>query len=135
MEANQLKATELRPFNMLKVKGDSKDYYQVMAIDAINDKVYLNIPRNNWHDISKLKPIPLTEDILVKLGFEIDSVDRPILHADYKVINPITHDYMIELKNVGTGWFYRNGYFKIDYVHQFQNLYFALCGEELTFKN
>lgn len=67
MEANQLQATELRPFNMLKVKGDSKDYYQVMAIDAINDKVYLNIPRNNWHDISKLKPIPLTEDILVKI--------------------------------------------------------------------
>lgn len=81
------------------------------------------------------KPIPLSEDVLLRLGFEIDSVDRPILYADYKVMNPITHDYMIELKNVDTGWFYRNGYFKIDYVHQLQNLYFALCGEELTFKN
>ncbi len=65
-----------------------------------------------------LTPIPLTEDILLKCGFE-------------KALN---------------GWWdkdeifsYRDGYFgfgtnrhtKIDYLHQLQNLYFALTGEEL----
>ena len=30
--------------------------------------------------------------------------------------------------------FYKNGYFIIKYVHQLQNLYFALTGEELTIK-
>lgn len=122
MEANQLKATELRIGNYVSCQNWSP--YRIEAVD---------IHHCHYHP-EAYKPIPLTEDILVKLGFEIDSVDRPRLYADYKVINPITKDYMIELKNVGKGWFYRNGYFKIDYVHQLQNLYFALCGEELTFK-
>lgn len=126
---NQLKATELRPFNMLKVKGDSKDYYQVMAIDAINDKVYLNIPRNNWHDISKLKPIQLTEDILVKLGFEKTANPRELKYGDYSIlllneIRFVIYNYMENPPSV-----------KVSTVHQLQNLFFALTGEELTFKN
>ena len=152
---NQLKATELRLNNQVFFSDESEGVKNAIAtikgiedddmlkFTAINVKdnsteTRISISQNTiegWGELSQFSGIPLTEDILVKLGFEIDSVDRPILHADYKVINPITHDYMIELKNVGTGWFYRNGYFKIDYVHQLQNLYFALCGEELTFKN
>ena len=135
---NQLKATGLRIGNFI----NDNDNFTMQVVGLFKDEVLLDFDGNQGDffvytgkELELLKPIHLTEDILVKLGFEIDSVDRPILHADYKVINPITHDYMIELKNVGTGWFYRNGYFKIDYVHQLQNLYFALCGEELTFKN
>lgn len=69
------------------------------------------------------KPIELTEEWLLKLGFIIDNgwfkigylKLFPIRDLYYRAIVPITKD--------------------IKYVHQLQNLYFALTGEELTIKS
>ncbi|WP_312900207.1 hypothetical protein [Chryseobacterium taichungense] len=78
-----------------------------------------------------VKPIPLTEEWLLKFGFQIEEIHAGLSEADFGN-NPLTKDFILTVKNTGDGWFYRNGYFKIDYVHQLQNLYFALSGEELT---
>jgi len=95
-------------------------------------------------DINDYKPILLTEEWLVKFGFELtDSnhrkITRWLLKEDYKEtkhatigINPVTEEHMLKLSNVFGYWFFKNGHHKIEYVHQLQNLYFALTGEELS---
>lgn len=73
-------------------------------------------------------PVPITEDWLLKFGFELE----------YK--SPFTIRYTMEDASIGydwskmTGWSFR--YFghrlKCEYVHQLQNLVFALKGTELV---
>lgn len=83
----------------------------------------------------EIKPTPLTPEILEKCGFvKKNGIDEIVRYAFG--LNPITHDWIIFL-NWPDGKkypFYRNGYHEINYLHQLQNLYFSLTGEELTFK-
>jgi hypothetical protein len=78
---------------------------------------------NNWYLTQDLKPIELTEEWLQKFGFELyDSVEFRHFYRknDFDLdenYQPIDFD-CIEIK----------------YVHQLQNLYFALTGQELEFK-
>ena len=85
-------------------------------------------------------PIPLTEDWLLKFGFEkeIDEFDIFSIHNSqyyiqhYKngkcifVYSPINELNPEDEENVI--------FLQIKHVHQLQNLYFALTGEELTIK-
>jgi len=79
-----------------------------------------------------IKPIPLTEEWLLKFGF----VDGSYLYKNYKVK---AGDYWNSVKFYEGEWCYNNDdsdaacYFltTIKYVHQLQNLYFALTNEEL----
>ena len=69
------------------------------------------------------KPIPLTEEWLLKFGF--DKIDFQFIKNGIKLF-PIRDLY------------YRGNFpikSDIKYVHQLQNLYFALTGEELTIKD
>ncbi|KAA2223021.1 hypothetical protein [Chryseobacterium sediminis] len=81
----------------------------------------------------EIEPIELTEEWLLKFGFEkkaehnlkLDVLTRSIIHA-------YTHGKVeIELGNRSG---YSFGYPEVQFVHQLQNLYFALTGEELTIK-
>lgn len=69
------------------------------------------------------KPIPLTPEILEKCGFE--NWDK----------NKYSNDILCLTIN-GEGFLYlaNQRHVNIFYLHQLQNLYFALTGEELTFK-
>lgn len=77
---------------------------------------------SNAHHNS-IEPIPLTEEWLIKFGFENSNMG---FSADYSKDN-------IEL-NFVNGLYEYGDYCKIEYVHKLQNLYFALTGEELTLK-
>lgn len=77
-----------------------------------------------------IKPIPLTEEWLLNFRFEYSERAELWYFGD----NPVTHDWMITIKTTGDGFFYKNGYFKIKYVHQLQNIYHALTGEDLVSK-
>ena len=76
--------------------------------------------------IKKGKPIPLTEEWLLKLGFEkIRTFD-------------VFPTFFRNKINVNDGIVYVCGcgfLNHIKYVHQLQNLYHALTGEELTLNN
>lgn len=81
-------------------------------------------------DIDCLIPIPLTEEWLLKLGFEY----RKEILFDGWYSKLINYNSIRIFKD-------ENGFFKyyssityIQHVHQLQNLYFALTGEELTIK-
>jgi hypothetical protein len=80
-------------------------------------------------DIDNVEYIPLTEEWLLKFGFETSDWDnnstyrKMIGNNDYTIVfdeysNTMVGDILIK---------------EIKYVHQLQNLYFALTGEELTY--
>jgi hypothetical protein len=71
-----------------------------------------------------ISPIPLTEEWLLKFGFRINTVDG----LPWYEKECLTLDYMFDFErhDASTN--------RVHYVHQLQNLYFALTGEELTIK-
>ncbi len=74
-----------------------------------------------------LKPIPLTEEILLKCGFEKHSVTGWFMGKG----RTITIDLKIGLIYINGNIVSKNkNLFR--YLHQLQNLYFALTNEELT---
>jgi hypothetical protein len=84
-------------------------------------------------ELKFIEPIPLTEEWLLKFGFEID--DSEWFKDDDEIVYQKTYkDYSICVSNKGVVY---NGVYsqKIKHVHSLQNLYFALTGEELTIKN
>lgn len=112
-----ISANELRIGNLYNDNGVFKK-----ASPSTIEEVW-NAPRS-W-----CKPIPLTEEWLLKFGFEktewyFNSYRLVIGNNDYAIL--IDLDGNCEVGDIITC--------KIEYVHQLQNLYFALKGEELTFK-
>ncbi len=78
---------------------------------------------NNYH----FDPIPLTEEILLKCGFEYE--------GDLLLINiqggEISYEYGCIY--LGMGHYYQeSNQLEIKHLHQLQNLYFALTVEELN---
>jgi hypothetical protein len=84
--------------------------------------------------INSMNPIPLTEEWLLKFGFErhhFDYSNGVIYIKDVPNNNEFKWGvYPFEL---GSG-FIINKSKNLKYVHQLQNLYFALTNEELTMK-
>ncbi len=79
--------------------------------------------------IKKIRPIPLTEDWLISAGFMQSGRHWTNLVID---LDYITQDdfFEYEIQFPFLDWQKHD----LKYVHQLQNLYFALTGEELTFK-
>jgi hypothetical protein len=130
----------INPFELRLGNFVSDGHYGFMKISLIDDRGWAtllpigavtNSPRV---ELTELNPIPLTEEWLTKFGFEKDKRSADYVQVYYFGENPVTNDWMISLKNTGKGFFYRNSHFSVNYVHQLQNLYFALTKEELTIK-
>jgi hypothetical protein len=112
----------------------------------IGNKFYLpngNIGTISYHEIRLLvvalekpnyQPIPLTEEWLLNFGFNRH-------HADYgngiiyikNVIDNTEFEWGVYPNELGSGIQIQNRKL-LKYVHQLQNLYFALTGEELVVK-
>lgn len=122
MEAKELRIGNLITRNDL---GTSEPRIETI-LELRKDKVFTSGPVTAICDYEDLNPIPLTEEWLINLGYEADCEfsENPMhFRKDgYLIWKPasIFYDdlYRIELK----------------YVHQLQNLYFALKGKELTLK-
>lgn len=132
-----MKANELRIGNLITLKSLPNEYQRVLSV---NNTEWIDGVKRLWIEtdlcegelFDEFTAIPLTEEWLLKFGFEIEK-DPPVDHWHFG-INPYTQDWMILIKSLGSGFFYQNGYFRIPYVHSLQNLYFALTGEELELK-
>ena len=82
--------------------------------------------------INDCQPIPLTEEWLLKFGF-VDKNYTLELKAKRKTI---VFNWFSKVVSTGKrSGYYSRKYRHIKYVHQLQNLYFALTGEELEVKN
>ena len=79
--------------------------------------------RNDEINIDEISPFPVTKEVLVQCGFEISpwGYVRKSLNDFGVILNLRTFSYEVS----------GNNSVKIQYLHQLQNLYFALTGEEL----
>jgi hypothetical protein len=116
-------ANELRIGNWVEILGDSNrlDFFTTIQPSSFS----VNIDKT-------CGPIPLDEDWLLKFGFKKDNEFYYILdycieqYLDTKVWKFSVYTYEDTWHFINTG---------IQYVHQLQNLYFALTGTELQFQN
>lgn len=133
-----IKANELRVGNLLEYHVNEEGMtWEPTAIDH-QDIAWCTTDEDNFNKVHR--PIPLTEDWLLKLGFEVR--ESSTCKEWYIGMNEITHDWLFsitwldrpELINAPNAPFYRNGRHALRFVHQLQNLYFALTGKELEIK-
>jgi hypothetical protein len=78
-----------------------------------------------------VKPIPLSEEWLLKFGFKEKSKWTFVLNTPNGRM--LTYHLGTKIIHYGSNG-YGSGEINCEYVHQLQNLYFALTGEELTIK-
>jgi hypothetical protein len=128
-----IQATELRIGNLFQWIS-TNGIAEVLDIETTTKK-RVNI---NGVQISDLKPIPLTEDWFFKFGFLNCKKNGSNYFAD-RIDDP--NDATMRFAHPDSDWIYSIGddnhgviFNKISYVHQLQNLYFALTGKELTLK-
>lgn len=144
-----MKASDLRIWNLVKYREDLKD----MKPERVGKKIevgaddILFLTEIEGYNECPIEPIPLTEDWLLRFGFEKDGeceheyteyyYSKSVIigqsnHSErIRIILPSNHceigdtmDDMMYLLNIS-----------IDYVHQLQNLYYCLTGEELKLSN
>lgn len=88
------------------------------------------------------KPIPLTEEWLFKFGFFVKNFDYTIPISECEVVwltlipqHEACTSYSVCVTQIDEDELDQNVFLSdISYVHQLQNLYFALTGEELEIK-
>jgi hypothetical protein len=84
------------------------------------------------------RPIPLTEEWLLKFGFSTTDYKNGYIGIDHKVGGIITDfvlTYPLVIGEFQKHFIWEHSKFKykeLKYVHQLQNLYFALTNEELS---
>jgi len=123
-----MEARELRIGNLMELPNG-----EISKVTGFTENGKVWFVREPKHEecalkINQVKPIPLTEEWLFEFGF-IDDFSK-----DFRVrlIGHRLGDFFITEKmklltsDINS--------VKIKYVHQLQNLYFALTGEELTIK-
>jgi hypothetical protein len=80
--------------------------------------------------LARIKPIPLTEEWLIKFGFEEDGINWYWFNTKDRFTD---YGYAYNTKT-NIIEFNECELIGIRYVHQLQNLYFALTGQELNIK-
>jgi hypothetical protein len=120
-----MKANELRIGNLVSYDG------RVFEIDTIAKEfptlntIEYGIGVVDWGNI---EPIPLTEEWLLKFGFE------SFHKRDFKKKGLFITTYFATPQTLVDDDFGNKRVLELKYVHQLQNLYFALTNEELTMK-
>lgn len=135
--------------NNKEIKDDAQSLQTVVSVsvtaselrlgiwvnDPIHNKCDIELNKNtlsafilDWRD--ELKPIPLTEEWLLKFRF-LQSMMLTNYWSEDEEFNVFIDKegihYAIPLDHDGNFWKIK----KLDYVHQLQNLYSALTGSEL----
>ena len=128
-----MEAKELRIGNYVKDHLDRVQKVSETRSDAYI--CYLSNGTKLKYKLNTTKPIPLTEDWLLKFGFEekCSIKNRFINRADFEL--EFQGDKVAYCVWGGEDAPHLTQFFgHCKYVHQLQNLYFALTGEELTIK-
>ena len=124
-----MEAKELRIGNYIMFSDNNGISYRKISCIKINEfGFYSDIDGVN---LGICKPIPLTEEWLLKFGFEKDIEYDNTFNLGIPVLNgftTITIDVRAEVLLLDCMEI------KIKHVHQLQNLYFALTGTHLTLK-
>lgn len=149
-----MKENELRINNYVLIHGN------IEKVTGISNAGHINYEDSGFANLDKgyVEPIPLTKEWLIKFGFEKDEESvrwmKEYNFTDYSFVlkgsTPISKYFRvyhetdknkqkgIDIRGVEMGEFsvYANQWWtqSVKYIHQLQNLYFALTGEELILK-
>ena len=148
-----MKASELRIGNLVKINnallpethGKTYSVYKLQktfdfdfpssaGIVSLTDKVNMYTQFDQF-----IEPIPLTEEWLVRFGFEKRDIPSLGMIRYFIWIDKIRRPKNVKFEQfavdlISLRYIFSNPQIKIKHVHQLQNLYFALTGEELTIK-
>lgn len=127
-----MKAEELRIGNWIRIIRSLPT--QVTGYHLFMMQTYTPLAPNEADYKEMTEPIPLTEEWLIKFGFKKELVDAVGIAQWHEY-----HLDSVEVFNDGTEcselfFIHNSNRTEVKYVHQLQNLYFALTGEELTIK-
>ncbi|MDV3537917.1 hypothetical protein CMU94_02120 [Elizabethkingia anophelis] len=136
-----MRISELRIGNIIevdyiaynKISKNIKVKTSVLGINTTNNKVLVRVSSGEmkWVSIKNVNPIELTGDWLVKLGFENKHSTYSIENDKYE-FSLFFYDawnlHYEEKENYGDTEIDLCGYWNI---HELQNLFFALSGEDL----
>ena len=125
-----MKASELRIGNLLEFRNYIQPHKIItvgcrfFSSASVDNVKIADFEINHYHS-----PIPLTEEWLLKFGLDYTS------EKDYYYLAFTIKDLLFETASSMDGFTYNlscGNQINIKHVHQLQNLYFALTGEELT---
>ena len=125
-----MKIQEFRIGNYVTLKGYAYDEIDTHnEITGITDEhPFVDTIVFDYLDYDEIEPIPLTEEWLLKFGFEFNVLTNRYELDDWRfdITKPANYDGLLlcEGSTAITD--------RIKYVHQLQNLYFALTGEEFV---
>ncbi len=143
-----MKADELRIGNYIQIKEPKEEYIGVhLEVIEITSYLSQNIQcmtpncisfycskteQNTYNfETDYFEPIPLTEEWLLKFDFSKSPFDKTSLQYKKDIYSLIGNEENWFCLSVGN---FVHTKVRIQYLHQLQNLYFALTGEELTIK-
>lgn len=122
--------SELRLGNWVSYRGEKEGIVSNLGVHGFETERAWNGFAFGSSDVDEYEGIPLTPEWLEKAGAE------KIRESRYFIgINPITDDYLMVIGGNADGFYFQNAGHPLRFVHQLQNLYFALSGEELQFKD
>lgn len=135
-----MESKELRIGNLVTTEWDKDEFFVVTCIDDTDCSVILEDDGSQDEILLVVvKPIPLSEYWLVKAGFEKEEEYEFGVLICYRYILETRKTNCVFTSNYSTEECiyvnYNQGGVDIEYVHQLQNLYFALTGTELTFNH
>ena len=119
-----MKQNEIRVGNcLIDPRAYDKELNKKFGVD---DSPYFKVTARDIQFAEEYKPIPLTEEILLKCRFKKKNGYKFVLHNSHfslVMIDSINReDYAFSHYNL---------WVNLEHVHQLQNLYFALTGQEL----
>jgi len=130
---------ELRIGNYVNVPKDGQCPFRIDLFDYVANGIGKfgmiydkSVHPLTWY-LQDLKPIPLTKEWLFKFGFG-QSEDHEVGHNTSNIVD-FYYDYHFKRFRVETQEGEEIRLPNIQYIHQLQNLYFALTGTELVLKS
>lgn len=123
-----MEAKELRIGNLVEYEDD-ESIFKVTSIEKSGLGVENESESVIWIDIDKFDPISMTEEWLLKFGFKINDEGRHKTVSNNEVKFYITYFNEVLFMDL------LNRNIHIKYIHQLQNIYFAVTGEELEIRN
>ncbi len=123
------KVNELRIGNIVS-HDDNTGIFKVIGINLSEEGYLINTEsaKNEvWlNNVDLIKKVPLTKKWLFKMGFEYYEEEAMYFHSEEKLL-------AVDL-NTEEFWYCGSYNFQlVQYVHQLQNIYFALENEEIQF--
>ena len=127
MNATDLRIGNYHFYRIVDDLDERKEYDEICQIDYGDLRIL-----TEFKDSPEYKPIPLTKEWLLKFGFVKEGryYTRGVHQRLFSGLMNLKFDRLLQM------WVFSVGRYsditRIEYVHQLQNLYFALTGEELT---